>query len=52
MNQLICYCFEYTESDIRNDVFENNGKSLLMEEILDAKKRDGCNCASQNPKGT
>jgi hypothetical protein len=50
MDQLICYCFGFTDSDIMKD-FEKNGRSLIMEKILLEKRSDGCDCASKNPKG-
>ena len=50
MDELICYCFKYTEGDIKAD-YKQNGKSLILERIADEKKRDGCDCAKKNPKG-
>ena len=50
MEDLICYCFGYTTSDIEQDV-ETNDKSLIMERIIAEKKGGGCLCASKNPKG-
>jgi len=50
MEDLICYCFNYTVSDIENDV-QRNGKSTIMERILSEKKAGGCRCAEKNPKG-
>jgi hypothetical protein len=47
---LVCYCFEYTKKDIKND-FDENGRSLIYEKIVLEKKADGCNCASKNPSG-
>ncbi|NQT74327.1 MAG: hypothetical protein HQ553_16415 [Chloroflexi bacterium] len=52
MNKLICYCFEYTESDIKDEMLQNNGKSLLLERIIEARKNDTCQCDVKNPKGT
>ncbi len=51
MENRICYCFGYTEEDIRRDVFENKGRSLIMERIVSAKKRGGCSCGFNNPLG-
>jgi hypothetical protein len=48
---LICYCFQYSEEDIVRDVFENNGKSSIMERILTAKKSGTCNCKYNHPEG-
>jgi hypothetical protein len=51
MNQnLVCYCFGYTAEDIKKDYIEN-GRSLIMDRIMDEKKKGKCNCASTNPKG-
>lgn len=50
MNDLICYCFGYTATDIAKDVMEN-GKSTIMDRILSEKKAGGCQCAIKNPKG-
>jgi len=47
---LICWCFGYTEQDILKD-FERNGRSLIMERILEEKRSGGCNCLNKNPKG-
>ena len=42
MHNLICYCFEYTEEDIRQD-FITHGRSRIMDEIKAAKKMPaGC----------
>jgi len=46
----ICYCFNYTAEDIRND-FQKNGKSTIMDSIMNEKKNGKCNCESTNPKG-
>ena len=47
---LICYCFEYTAADIKQDYLEN-GKSTIMEKIQMEKKFGNCQCAIKNPKG-
>jgi hypothetical protein len=47
---MVCYCFSYTEDDIRND-FVSHGRSLIMERIAAEKKRNGCNCREANPRG-
>ena len=51
MSNLICYCFKYTESDIRKDVYENKGQSLILEKIAFEKKRGTCQCSVKNPSG-
>jgi len=48
--KLICYCFGYSALDIKDD-FINNGRSLVMDRIMAAKKDGRCNCAKTNPKG-
>jgi hypothetical protein len=50
LNQLICYCFDYTEEDIRKDMLAN-GRSMIMEEIKLARQIGGCQCQIKNPKG-
>jgi hypothetical protein len=51
VNEFVCYCFEYTRQDIEDDV-RQNGRSLILEKILEAKKLGACQCAVKNPKGT
>jgi len=50
MSALICYCFEYTHENIKQD-FIVNGRSLIMERIMAAKKMGACQCATKNPRG-
>jgi hypothetical protein len=50
MSDLICYCFEYTNEDIKQD-FSVNGRSLIMEKIMAEKKMGACQCTTKNPKG-
>ncbi|MFQ6757120.1 MAG: BFD-like (2Fe-2S) protein [Deltaproteobacteria bacterium] len=50
MPRLICYCFGYTEEDLRQDVVKN-GRSLIMERIVAEKKNGCCRCAEKNPAG-
>lgn len=49
-NDLVCFCFGYSASDIREDL-EKNGRSLIMERIAAEKKANNCDCAAKNPKG-
>ncbi len=51
MDGLVCYCFGYTGNDIKKD-YLTNGRSLIMEKIMEEKKAAGCDCAAKNPKGT
>jgi hypothetical protein len=50
MTELVCYCFGYSEEDIREDYLKN-GKSMIMEKIQMEKKFGNCQCATKNPKG-
>lgn len=50
MQHLICYCFGYTEEDLRQDVLKH-GRSLIMERIAAEKKNGRCRCAEKNPAG-
>ena len=50
MNRLICYCFAFTDEDIKKDVMEN-GRSLIIEKIKAEKALGSCDCANKNPKG-
>jgi len=49
--KIICYCFGFSDEDILNDFFEN-GRSIILEKIINEKKAGGCNCSEKNPKGT
>jgi hypothetical protein len=46
----ICYCFNYTASDIERDI-RLNGKSTILDRIVSEKKNGGCQCAFKNPNG-
>ena len=48
---IICYCFNYTRRDLEEDVLRN-GRSLILDKIIDAKRLGACQCAVKNPKGT
>jgi hypothetical protein len=50
MEELICYCFNYTDRDIEKDLLQN-GRSTIMDRIISEKKNGGCQCATENPKG-
>jgi len=47
---LVCYCFGYTEEEIKQD-FLGNGQSLIMARIMREKKNGACDCGARNPKG-
>jgi hypothetical protein len=50
MSTLICYCFEYTAEDIKQDYMKNN-RSTIMEKIQAEKKFENCQCSVKNPRG-
>jgi hypothetical protein len=49
-NDLLCYCFHYTKNQIEED-FLINGRSMILEKIIQEKKIGGCYCTKKNPKG-
>ncbi|MFW2369033.1 MAG: hypothetical protein ACN4GW_21670 [Desulforhopalus sp.] len=50
MEELICYCFNYTLPDIEADI-QANGRSTIEERIASEKKAGSCQCEVKNPKG-
>lgn len=48
---LVCHCFSHTVRDITDDALAN-GRSTILERILEAKRHNACQCATTNPKGT
>ena len=50
MPVLVCYCFDYTEDDIRRD-YEDHGRSTILEKIKTQKQFGNCRCTEKNPKG-
>jgi len=50
MEQLICYCFQYTEEDIIKDFKTNKGKSLILEKIAEARRNNSCQCDTTHPE--
>jgi len=48
--ELVCYCFGYTELDIKQD-FTDNGHSTILARIISEKKNGNCTCETTNPKG-
>lgn len=50
MSELICYCFGYSADDIERDI-RNNGRSTILERIMNEKRAGGCQCMEKNPKG-
>lgn len=51
MDELVCYCFNYTKSDIREDVLRNKGRSTIIERILATAKEGKSQCKIKNPSG-
>lgn len=47
----VCYCFEYTAGEIRRDVREHAGHSLILERVVAEKARGSCQCAIKHPEG-
>ncbi len=50
MKEYVCYCFEFTENDIKQDLRDNN-RSTIMDYIAMQKRKGGCSCAEKNPRG-
>lgn len=48
--KLICYCYEYTEADIKKDLLMNNGRSLFLERIIKARENNTCQCDIKHPE--
>jgi hypothetical protein len=51
MNDLICYCFEYSAHAIEEDVRAHDGRSTILEKIVAAKKAGECRCGITHPEG-
>lgn len=50
MDELVCHCFGHTRTAIERDALLN-GRSLILESILAAKRAGGCRCAELHPLG-
>lgn len=50
MEELVCYCFGFTKEDIVRDVKENQGRSEILEFIMDKKERANVNVILKIPK--
>ena len=48
---MVCYCFNYSEADIEQDVLKNNGYSTILEKIKASKQLGSCRCHETNPSG-
>lgn len=51
MGNKICYCFNYTDTDIEADVIANNGESTILQRIKAEKQKGSCRCHETNPSG-
>jgi hypothetical protein len=49
--EIICYCFNRTRADIEHD-YRQNGRSLILEKIMEAKRLGALAGAQKNPKGS
>lgn len=49
-DELVCYCFQYTRKEIEED-YRVHKRSTILERIAMEKKRGGCDCIRNNPKG-
>lgn len=50
MSDKICYCFNYTEADIRADVMKNGGESTILAKIVMEKRQGACECTTYHPE--
>lgn len=48
---IICYCWNYSEEDIKHDLHQHNGVSTILEHILEEKRKGACKCKSMHPEG-
>ena len=49
-NTLLCYCFGFTENDIRDQIAET-GTTTIPDKILSLTREGLCSCTSLNPSG-
>ncbi|RLB63173.1 MAG: hypothetical protein DRG80_01515 [Deltaproteobacteria bacterium] len=50
MNQKICYCYDYTKTDISDDVIKNKGESSILKFIAEEKRKGDCECTTHHPE--
>ena len=50
MARQVCYCFNYTDQDIIDDV-RRHGASRILEAIQKAKRFGRCQCREKHPQG-
>ncbi|MBE0576524.1 MAG: hypothetical protein IH613_11605 [Desulfuromonadales bacterium] len=48
---IICYCYNYTEEDIKQDVHLNKGISTILQYIQEEKRKGACKCEMMHPEG-
>ncbi len=49
MEQMVCYCFHYSEQDIVDD-YKDHGTSTILAKIKDAKIGSACRCEQTHPE--
>ena len=50
MAKVICFCFEFTAEEIRQDYLKH-GESRILEKIRMEKRLGNCQCAAKHPRG-
>jgi len=48
--KIVCHCFNYTDTDIHDDVLKNEGRSFIEQRIAESKKGGTCQCELKNPQ--
>ena len=51
MIKTICYCYDYSDEEIREDVRQNNGRFAILKHISEEKKTDTSQCKTKHPEG-
>ena len=51
MTKTICYCYNYSDEDLRENVRQNNGRSTILEHITEEKKKGAFQCKTKHPDG-
>ena len=49
VKEYVCYCFEYTEQDIIEDL-KNHRYSTILHKITEEKSNNACNCEEKHPE--
>ena len=50
MEDLVCYCYNFTHKDIEHDLIINKGESSILEKIAEARKSGICECDEKHPQ--